>query len=91
MDDLLSNWINKYSRDDRKRFVESLFDIFNIFEIDSLIDIALNKTLIIKLIIKANNIDKNTKYMLKECVGLIFKCYKDITTEELKSIFGRSK
>ena len=85
----LSNWLKKYSRNEREKFVESLFNIFGILEIDSLVDIALNKSLIIKLIIKARDIDKETKYMLKECISVIFNCYKDVTKEELKSFFNR--
>ena len=89
LDSYLTNWINKYNKNERKRFVESLFGIFSSLGIESTVDIALKKSLIIKLIIQANDIDKDTKYMLKECVGLIFKCYRDVTTEELKLIFNR--
>lgn len=91
LDSSLTLWIKKYNKNERERFVESLFKIFDELNIDSFVDIAMKKTLIVKIIIGAKDIDKDTKYMLKECVSLIFKCYRDITAEELKMFFNRRR
>ena len=89
LDIVISDWINKYSKEKRKNFVESLFMIFNKANIDSFVDIMEKKTLIIKLIISTKDIDKDTKYMLKEFVVVIFKTFRDVTKSDLLSFFGR--
>ncbi len=89
LDIVISDWINKYSKERRKDFVESLFMIFKSANVESFVDIMEKKSLIVKIIISTKDIDKDTKYMLKEFMIAVIKCFRDTKKEELLSFFAR--
>ncbi|MCI6266327.1 MAG: DUF2974 domain-containing protein [Erysipelotrichaceae bacterium] len=82
-------WLNQYDREQRRKFVISLFDIFNRANITSLVDVMENKKLIFHLIAESKELDGDTKRMLKDFLLMLFKCFKDVKKEELLSIFSK--
>lgn len=88
-DSKLLKWIKNYDKEQRKKFVIQLFEIFDRANIVSLIDIMDNKKLILNLITESKELDKNTKVMLKELILLIFECFRDVSQEELLSMFNK--
>ena len=89
IDDKLLEWLKKYPKKEREKFVVELFRIFDRCKIDSLVDIMNNKKLIFEFILKSKNLDSNTKKILKELVFLIFDCFKSVSKEELLVIFNK--
>ncbi len=85
------NWLNNYNYEEREKFVNSMFQIFEDLKIVSLTDISNNKKLILDIIIRASNIDIKTKKMLKKFIIIIAKYFKDMKIEELQSLIGNKK
>lgn len=86
----LLEWLRSYELDERKTFVLQLFDIFDRAKIVSLIDIMNNKKLIFKLVTESKELDKNTKVMLKDLFLLILGCFKDVSYDEVMSLFNKN-
>ena len=84
-DDSMINWLNKYDDDKRKKFTDSLFMVFDRASVNSLDDILNNKKLILKLIVEARDIDKETKKMIRDFVYMLFSYLKKI---KFNSIFN---
>ena len=78
LDDSMINWLNKYNDDERKKFVDSLFMVFDRASVDSLVEVLNNKKLILKLILETKGIDKKTKGMLKDFTLMLFSYFKEI-------------
>ena len=76
-------WLCKYDDDQRKKFVDSLFMIFERANVSDLNDIIANKKLIIKLVFQARDIDKETKNIIKDFIYFFFKYFKDIKVAPL--------
>lgn len=89
-DDKLLEWVRSYEINERKNFVMQLFNIFDRAKIVSLLDIMDNKKLIFKLITESKELDKNTKVMLKDLFLLILECFKDVSYDEIKSLFNKN-
>ena len=84
-------WLNKYNRDERKRFVLAMFDIFERANIDSFVDIMNNKRLILELIAESKEISEEDREMLRDFLSMIFKCFKDVKMEEFISLFEKKQ
>ena len=78
LDDSMINWLNKYNDDERKKFVDSLFMVFDRASVNSLVEVLNNKKLILKLILETKGIDKKTKRMLKDFTLMLFSYFKEI-------------
>lgn len=78
LDESMIKWLNKYSDEERKKFTDSLFMIFERASVNSLTEILNNKKLILKLVFETKGIDKKTKKMLKEFVVVLFSYFKQI-------------
>lgn len=89
LDNRLLNWLNQYDREQREKFVKSLFEIFEKNDISSVIDVLENKKLIFQLIMDMKGIDKDTRDMLKEFVSLLLHTFRDVTKDELKAFFEK--
>ena len=81
------DWVNKYNYDERKKFVVSLFDIFNRTNIKSLLDVKKNKMILLELLKDFKNVDENTKKMIKEFIFIILEVYRDVSIEDVKLVF----
>ncbi|MEE3343520.1 MAG: Mbeg1-like protein [Bacilli bacterium] len=77
-DDSIIRWLDKYSDEERKKFTDGLFMIFDRASVSSLVEILNNKKLILKLIYETKDIDKGTKRMLKDFLYMIFSYFKGI-------------
>ena len=89
LDDSIIAWLNHYDIDQREKFVSSMFDIFERANIKSLMDIMENKKLILRLITESKEVDASDRKMLREFIGMLFKCFKDVKIEELKSLIDK--
>lgn len=80
MKDGIIKWLDKYNDTERKRFVESLFQVCSEAEIDNLLDYKADKlSNTIKIIKATKNINQETKDMIIELFKLLVKyCSKDI-------------
>jgi len=88
--DSLIDWLNNYDREQRKKFVNSLFNIFDRANISNLIDIMENKRLIFELITKSKEMSNEDRKILKDFLGMLFKCFKDVKVDEIKSLFEKN-
>lgn len=89
LDKEIIKWLRKYERRERKRFVFAMFSIFERANIESLIDVFDNKKLILNLISKSKDLSIEDRKMLKDFIGMLFKCFKDVKKEELMSFIDR--
>ena len=78
LDDSMINWLNKYNDDERKKFVDSLFMVFDRASVNSLVEVLNNKKLILKIVFEIKGIDKKTKRMLKDFTLMLFSYFKEI-------------
>ena len=76
-------------KDERKRFVDSLFDIFDRAKVDSLVDIMENKKLILHLIMESRELEDVDRKILRDLLGVFLNCFKDVKIEEIKSLFDK--
>lgn len=88
-EDELIDWLNKYDRDERKRFVDSLFDIFDRAKVDSLVDIMENKKLILNLIMESRELEDVDRKILRDLLRVFLNCFKDVKIDEIKSLFDK--
>lgn len=88
-DERLLEWLMKYDREQRKKFVEGLFDIFERAKINSLIDIMNNKKLILNFIAESKDLDNETKLILRELVFMILECFRDVSLNEVMAFFNK--
>lgn len=84
-------WLSKYTREERKRFVSSMFDILKRAEIESFLEITNNKKLILDLVNESKELSDIDREMLKDFLGMLFNCFKDVKMEELKKVFDRKQ
>ena len=83
------NWLNKYTKLERKRFVFAMFDIFSKVGVESLMDIVENKMIIFSLIYKSKELDDVDKKMLKDFIGMLFDSFKEIKIDDFKKLFEK--
>lgn len=89
LDDEINNWLNKYSREERRRFVLDMFDIFDRAKIDSLMEIVDNKRLIFDIINEYKELNDVDTKMFKDFIGMLFKCFKDVKVDEFKKMIDK--
>lgn len=85
LDEIMIKWLNNYNDEEREKFTESLFMVFDRASINSLVDILNNKKLLLNLIVETKGIDKKTRKMLKEFVYMLFSYFKEV---KFNNIFG---
>lgn len=90
LDDEVLNWLNKYDRKIRKRFVLSLFDVFRRAKVVSFLEIVENKKIIFDLLDEYRDISDSDREMLKDFFSMIIKCFKDVKLEEFKNLFYKN-
>lgn len=90
LDEEFVEWMTKYDKQEREKFVVSLFEIFDKVGIDSLIDIMENKKLVFHLISVSKDMDKGTKVIVRDLFSFLFKCFKDVKMEELLAFLDRN-
>ena len=91
LDDEIIIWLNKYTREERKRFVYAMFDIFEKAKIESFMEILENKRIIFDLINEYKELDNIDRDMLKDFIGMLFKCFKEVKIEEFKKLFEKKE
>lgn len=89
LDERLLHWLNQYDKVQREKFVQSLFDILKKANIDSIIDFLEHKKVIFQLIMEMKGIDPDTKRILRDFISMLVHTFRDVTKEELKTIFEK--
>lgn len=89
LDDEINNWLKKYTREERKRFVFAMFDIFDKAGIESLMEIVDNKKLIFDIINEYKELNDVDSKMFKDFIGMLFKCFKDVKVDEFKKMIDK--
>ena len=87
--DRLIQWIEKYDIETRKKFVASLFSVFDRAGVNSIIDIFENKKLILKLILETKEIEHDIRVMIKDFLLLLFQTSSEVKIEEIKMMFQK--
>lgn len=75
-------WLDKYNKEEKKKFIECLFDVFRKLEIESLNDFKQKKRLVFNMILESRNVDNIVKQMLKDLVDTIGKCYLEYRKDQ---------
>lgn len=81
----LSNWIEKYSYNEKKMFVREMFDVFRNNKVFTLLDFMERPTALIKIISDSNKVSKQTSIMFREFVGMVRKfLFKSVSEKIIK-------
>lgn len=72
-DDGFTKWLDKYDDEKRKKFVREIFNIFYSNNLKTLLDIKLQKDLLISLVNKSKEIDPEVKEMTKDLLKVVAK------------------
>lgn len=72
-DDGFTKWLDKYDDEKRKLFVREIFNIFYSNNLKTLLDIKLNKDLLINILNKSKEIDPEVKEMAMDLLKVIAK------------------
>ena len=84
--DKMDKWLEKYNKDEKKIFVDEMFNIFDKYNIKSLMQILDRPTMLIKLLNDASKVDYKTSNMFKEIVNMVrsffFKNVKEKITKK---------
>ena len=72
-DDGFSKWLDKYDDEKRKLFVKEIFNIFYSNNLKTLLDIKLNKDLLINILNKSKEINPEVKEMTMDLLKVIAK------------------
>ena len=91
LDSEINNWLDKYTIDERKRFLYAMFDIFEKANIESFMEILDNKRLILEIVNEYKGVNDIDKDMLKDFIGMLFNCFKEVKKDEFKGLFNRKK
>ena len=78
----LLNWLDKYSLEERKVFVEKLFDVFRNANINSLTQIMNNPKLIIDVIRETTKLDKFVGKMTRQFFSIIARFFYGTVKEK---------
>ena len=84
-----SDWLDQYDKDTRKKFVISLFSVFDRAGIKSTNDFFENKKLILKFIVETKDIEPDVKKMIKDFIMMVIQISSEVKIEEIKMMFQR--
>lgn len=70
-------WLDKYKDEEREKFVNSLFSIFEDNNINSLLELKKSLKTIFKIVKSSRNIDPIVKEMLKDLIQILIDTNKD--------------
>lgn len=87
----LKLWLDKYSKEERKRFVFAMFKVFELANVNSLIELMDDKRLFLELINNVKELESVDVLMLKDFASTVFNCFKNVKIEEFKSLFDRGE
>ena len=73
--DKMDKWLEKYNNDEKKVFVNEMFNIFDKYNIKSLMQILDKPTILIKLLNETSKVDYKTSNMFKEFVNMVRKFF----------------
>ena len=72
----MDDWLRKYDYEERKKFTDSLFDVFRRANVNNLNGLMENKKLILKLIFETRGISKTTRVMMREFLSVLYEYVK---------------
>ena len=82
----MDKWLEKYNKEEKEKFVEEIFEVFNKNNITSLMQIAHNPKMFIKLLNDTSKVDSTASIMFKEFVDMVrtffFKNVKEKITKK---------
>jgi hypothetical protein len=86
VDNSITTWLDNYNDEERKKFVEDVFMVFDRAGIESLIDIKIQKLpKVISIIKELNGISKNSRKMINLLVKFLFENFKESAADTIKS------
>lgn len=92
VDESIISWLNNYSYEERKQFVEDVFMIFNRANIDSLVDIKLQVLPnVLSIIRESKSLSKESKKMISSLIKFLYNNLKDVAGNAIKNKIPFSK
>lgn len=79
LDQGIITWLDKYDDEARQKFVDSLFSVFEVNNITSLLELKKSIKLIFKLIRSSKNVDPVVKEMLKDLMNILIDTNKEFS------------
>jgi hypothetical protein len=90
LDNEINKWQQKYSKEERKGFVENIDKILEQANVDSILDLKEDSKNIFNLIYESRDLNDQNKDMLNDFFNLVLKCITNIKKEEIKSFINRN-
>ena len=84
-------WIESLDLETRKKFVESLFAVFDRAGIKNLTDIYDNKKLVFNVIKETKGIDSDIKKKIGDFILMLFKLSGEVKIDEIKMMFQKKE
>ena len=82
--DETDKWIDRYNKENKIEFVNSLNEVINKAKVNDFIEIKKEHKKIISIISESKNIPTQSKKMLKDLIGIMIKSYGDTKITEIK-------
>lgn len=73
--DKMDRWLDKYNKEEKQKFVEEIFEIFNRRGINSLMQITNKPTILLKILNDASKVDVKSSSMFKEFIEMVRKFF----------------
>ena len=89
LEEKMIGWLNQYNMDERKKFVNSLFSVFSMAGIKSIIDVFENKKLVFRFLHDARDIEPEIKVMIKSFIFIFIDALKESKVDEFKVMFSK--
>lgn len=89
LDIKLKEWFNKYNKEDKEAFINNLNIILQKAEVESILDLTNNMSNIHRLISESKDMDKQSKAVLKDFIGLLLRCFKNSKKEDIKDLISK--
>jgi len=90
LDKEISKWQEKYTKEDRKGFVEDIDSILEQAGVDSILDLKEDSKNVFNLIYESREIDACNRKMLEDFFNIVLNCIKNIKKEEVKSFINKN-
>ena len=86
LDKRLKDWFQKYNKEDKEAFIDNLNTVLKKANVNSILDLTTSITNIHKVIAESKEMDKQTKAVLKDFIGLLLRCFKNAKKEDIKGL-----
>ena len=90
LDKSIEKWFRKYNKQDKIEFINNLDEILNAAGVSSILDIKRRKRKILSLVYESKSMDKKTKKVFIEFIGILIKCFGSVKKEEIKEFLSNT-